>query len=154
MSLWKWDPCWLNITWLHYYVSRYVSICEADINIRHDSGFRIIYSSHWLIVPQIALVIQAPQLPTLQKIIVPIYTVQSNAYLYEICVGALVLCTLTQATLCPRANFDLTGYSVMTCCGWTPEIILLGRLILQTSLWRISVISIYSMVLSSYRILR
>jgi hypothetical protein len=57
---------------------------------------------------------QATHLPTQQKIIVPVYAVQSNAYLCEICVGALVLCALTQAMFCPHANIDLSGCFIMS----------------------------------------
>lgn len=70
-------------------------------------------------------------MPTQQKIIVLVYTVQSNAYLCEICVRALVLCALTQAMFCPHANVDLSGCFIMSCCSWTSEITLLKRLLLQ-----------------------
>jgi hypothetical protein len=134
LSLWKWERCWRTITWLHYYVSHYVLICEAAINFRHDIRTHITYPSQWLIVPHITAIIKAPTFANSTNDNCYCYTVQFIAYLYEVCVGVLVLCTPMQAMLWPHANVDLQGYIVMPCRVWTPEIIFLERLVLRTNL--------------------
>jgi hypothetical protein len=95
LSLWKWELCSVpqhgSIIICHI-MNQFV---KQNINFLHDIRIHITYSSHWLIVPPHNSHNKSPpHSPTQQTIIVPVYTVQFIAYLYEVCVCAVGTCSL------------------------------------------------------------